>query len=322
MNNCHTAKRLRIFFEQTKHIYESHLLTFKGIEGYDVYNCSIPFTFKGKRYLFGRIERRKEWARSWVRLFEQTGIDEWTILSNSMIYQLEDPFISFIHHQWLLGGTHVRYIQSKHENYYSYFYKGTDLNNLYYFTTGPNYMKDIRLVALIDGNIGVFSRPRNAKIHKLYGSESIIGFTTIHSLDELVPEIIENAVPIIGLFEADEWGGCNQCYLLDTGLIGVIGHKCYKDFDDLGAEFPVYMNIAFVFDPRSHQLLDCHIIGTRNCYPSSPSKLTSLWDVTFSSGIVMRQDGKVDLYSGIGDCAEGRIVIDYPFEGFGNLNVL
>ena len=33
----------------------------------------------------------------------------------------------------------------------------------------------------------------------------------------------------------------------------------------------------------------------------------------FTSGIVMRQDGKVDLYSGIGDTEVGRIVIDYPF---------
>lgn len=33
----------------------------------------------------------------------------------------------------------------------------------------------------------------------------------------------------------------------------------------------------------------------------------------------MRSDGKVDLYSGIGDTQEGRTVIDYPFEGHGEL---
>ena len=37
------------------------------------------------------------------------------------------------------------------------------------------------------------------------------------------------------------------------------------------------------------------------------------------SGIVMRKDGKADLYSGIGDCQEGRIVIDYPFAGYGRI---
>ena len=50
--------------------------------------------------------------------------------------------------------------------YYGYFYRGTDISNLYYFTTGPYYMKDIRL----------------------------------------------------DLFGKDEWGGCNQAYLLDSGI--------------------------------------------------------------------------------------------------------
>ncbi len=33
----------------------------------------------------------------------------------------------------------------------------------------------------------------------------------------------------------------------------------------------------------------------------------------FTSGIVMRQDGKVDLYGRIGDTEAGRIVTDYLF---------
>ena len=33
----------------------------------------------------------------------------------------------------------------------------------------------------------------------------------------------------------------------------------------------------------------------------------------------MRDDGKVDLYGGMGDRAEGRITIDYPFEGYGKI---
>ena len=35
----------------------------------------------------------------------------------------------------------------------------------------------------------------------------------------------------------------------------------------------------------------------------------------FSSGIRLREDGRADLYSGIGDTAEGRIVIEDPFGG-------
>jgi len=66
-------------FAQTKTIYESAQLRFHGVAGYDVYNTSIPFEWHGTRYLFGRVERRAEWARSWVRLFENTGQDDWTL---------------------------------------------------------------------------------------------------------------------------------------------------------------------------------------------------------------------------------------------------
>ena len=39
----------------------------------------------------------------------------------------------------------------------------------------------------------------------------------------------------------------------------------------------------------------------------------------FPSGIAMRQDGRADLYSGLGDVLMGRVVIDDPFEGFGQI---
>jgi len=218
-----------------------------------------------------------------------------------------------------MGGTHVRYKQGAVDTFYGYFYKGTELNNLYYFTTGPEYMKDIRLVQLDDNQIGVFSRPRSEEIRKKYGSESIVGFTTINDVNELTAEVIENAPIIEGLFDKDEWGGCNQCYLLSSGHIGVIGHKCYNQPTEDGNEIKVYMNVSFVFDPKTHQLLDEKIIGTRSCYPEGPAKRPNLVDCAFTSGIVVRPDGKVDLYSGIGDTETGRITIDYPFEGYGEI---
>ena len=42
-------------FEETKKIYESVKLKFNGVDGYDVYNCSIPFTYKGERYIYGKM---------------------------------------------------------------------------------------------------------------------------------------------------------------------------------------------------------------------------------------------------------------------------
>jgi hypothetical protein len=265
------------------------------------------------------VERREEWARSWVRLFEKTGKDNWTLVPNSMIYQLEDPYISVIGDLLVLGGTHVRYKVGDVDTYYGYFYKGTDINDLYYFTTGPNYMKDIRLLKLIDGRVGVFSRPRNAEIHKQFGSQSQIGFAVINNLEELTGDVIEQALYISDLFSDDEWGGCNQAYQLDSGMIGVIGHICYNDPNTAGVIVQVYMNFAFVFDPVKHKVIDQKIIGTRTCYPDGPYKRPNISDTAFTSGIVMRLDGKADLYSGIGDVEEGRATIDYPFEGYGKI---
>jgi hypothetical protein len=310
----------RALFDASKKVYESTKVTFIGVEGFDVYNPSIPFNLHNKTYIFGRVERRNEWARSWVRLFEHTGNDTWTLVPHSMIYPLEDPYVSIIGNTLVLGGTHVRYKQSHIDTYYGYFYKGTDINNMYYFTTGPDYMKDIRLVEMPDQRIGVFSRPRNAETYKKYGCESMIGFTIINSLDDLTAEVVENAPYIPDLFAQDEWGGCNQAYCLSSGMIGVIGHKSYKHKNSQGQTVSTYLNLSFIFDPVAHKATDVKIIGTRPCYPDGPAKKRpDLVDCAFTSGIVMRDDGKVDLYSGIGDCEVGRIVIDYPFSGFGSI---
>lgn len=305
----------RLKFEETKKVYESVKLTFKGVEKHDVYNCSIPFKMNGKTYIYGRVEKREEWANSIVCLFENSGADEWTLIPNSRHYQLEDPYIAFIENELILGGTHVRKSKNIVETFFGYFYRSEDLANMTYFTTGPNYMKDIRIVKMAGAKIGVFSRPRSKEIKEKYGSESMIGFTEINSLDELDAEIIENAKIIPGLFDKDQWGGCNQAYFLNDGLIGVIGHKCYKEKDETGLEILTYLNISFIFDPLKHTVSEEKIIGTRNCYPDGPAKIPELIDCAFSSGIVSRIDGKVDLYSGISDTEQGRIAIDNPFEG-------
>lgn len=306
-------------FERTKRIYESATLTFHGVEGFDVYNISIPFQRDGKRYLFGRVERREEWARSWVRLFEETGPDDWTLVPGSMIYTLEDPYVSMIGNEIILGGTHVQYEAGRVKTYFGYFHRGTELDNLYYFTTGPVKMKDIRLVELADGRIGVFSRPRGLETLERYGSESMIGFTIIDKLEQLTAEVIEKAPYIGGIFGPGEWGGVNQAYLLDSGKIGIIGHNCYRDKDEAGGPVKVYLNTAYVFDPETRETFDLHVIGSRTCYPEGAAKTPHLVDCAFTSGIVMRDDGKVDLYSGIGDCQAGRIAIDYPFAGHGRI---
>lgn len=313
------TRQERSQFTETRWVGESVLLTFHGVDGYDVYNCSMPFEWKGKRYMFGRVERRTEWMRSWVRLFTETGLDEWSLVPDSMIYQLEDPYVSVIGGELIFGGTHVRVKGGKLDTFYGYFYRGNEVDDLYYFTTGPDYMKDIRLVELADGRIGVFSRPRGEEIKQQHGSESVVGFSIIASLDELTAEVIEHAPLIDDLFEAGEWGGCNQAYLLDSGKVGVIAHLSYLYTDEAGEQQSAYMNTSFVLDPETRSVENYKIIGTRDCYPAGPAKMPHLADCAFTSGIVMREDGKADLYSGLGDCKQGRLAIDYPFEGYGRI---
>lgn len=309
MNN----RQLKLEFEKNKRVYESTLLTFKGVDGWDVYNCSVPFTWEGKRYIFGRVERRDEWANSHVRLFEETGKDEWTVVADALHYPLEDPYISEVHGELTMGGTHVRKTSGEIDTYYGYFYRGNP-SEMLYFTTGPDYMKDIRLVDLENGKIGVFSRPRGETYKG--GAKSMIGYTTINSLDELTADVIENAPYIDGIFDEGEWGGVNQAILLKDGLIGCITHMCYEDTGEDGRYLQVYTNATFVFDPESFTIKDFKIIGTRSCYPEAPAKKPDLIDCTFTSGIEFREDGKVDLYAGVGDVYQGRITIDNPFEGY------
>ena len=311
-------QKRRFELEKDQRIYDSALLTFTGVDGYDVYNCSIPFDWRGGRYIYGRVEKRDEWARSRAMLFREAGPDVFALVEGSMIYQLEDPFVSVVGSELVLGGTHVRYECGKMTSYYDYFYKGTDLADMAYFTTGPDHMKDVRLIEL-PGGIGVFSRPRGTDIAKKYGSDSIVGFTVIEDLLELSPARIQNAEQVEGLFGPGEWGGCNQCYPLADGKIGVVGHKCYLDEDPSGQSLQVYCNTAFVVDPAAGRCVYDTILATRSCYPAAPAKKPNLTDCAFPSGLVMRPDGRADLYSGLGDVCEGRVTIDDPFAAFGGV---
>ncbi len=312
-----TVKEKKALFEQNKKIYDSALLTFEGAEGFDVYNCSLPFTgADGKKYIYGRVEDPTEWANSTVWLFEETGKDAYRYVPNSMKYQLEDPFLQRIHGKLILGGTHVRKSRGEVETYYCYFFRG-DESRMTYFTTGPDYMKDIRLVELADGKIGVFSRPRKGTYEG--GAMSQIGFTVIEKIEDLDAQVIADAPYLKGLLAEGEWGGVNQAYLLESGKIGIIGHMSYEDTDDRGNFLQVYVNTAFILDPATATVTDPVIIGTKSCYPTQVPKRPFLADCCFTTGIVPRADGLVDLYSGVGDADQGRITIDNPFAEEGKI---
>lgn len=296
-------------------VYESARLRFLGVDGFDVYNCSVPFTWHGETYLFGRVEPRDQWADSYSLLFRRREQDTYELVERSRQYQLEDPYI-FIHDgEMVLGGTHVVKSRGEIAEIVSYFYCGTDPFCLRYFTSGPSGMKDIRLVDLADGKIGLFTRPRSQEILKQYGSESMIGFAEMESLDELDSDAVNGAELIHGIFENGQWGGCNQAYLLDDGTVGVIGHLSNTVHRTEGVDQLSYRNMSFTFDPGTREASHLQVIAGRGDYPAGPAKMPNLEDCAFTTGITRRPDGKVNLYSGLGDCEEGRVVIDDPFAG-------
>ncbi|KAG5510776.1 hypothetical protein GH5_07001 [Leishmania sp. Ghana 2012 LV757] len=298
-------------FERTKVVQEATYITFKGLDTHDVYNCCVPFRVDGVYYMFGRVERRNEWVNSHVRLFRQTGHDEYTLVEHAMQWQLEDPFLVKIHGEMLFGGVRVTKDQGKVSHYACDFYRGT-IDDLHYFTSGPKNMKDIRLVGLADGKIGIFS-------HHKTSSTCITGFITINSLDELCSQVIDAAESIDHTLFGDAWGGVNQPYLLSTGKIGCISHHGYLDTDAKGEVLNVYCITSFVYEPSTNKCYDYKILGTKSCFPDYPPKSPKLMDCAFVSGIVMRDDGKCDLYSGVGDTREGRMVVEYPFDGHGTI---
>ncbi len=312
-----TVKQKKEKFEREKRIYENALLTFAGADGFDVYNCSLPFSgADGRRYIYGRVERPDEWANSAVWLFAETGKDTFERVSDSVTYQLEDPFLQRINGELVMGGTHVRKTRGEIDTYYGYFFRG-DETRMTYFTTGPDGMKDIRLLQLQDGSIGVFSRPNYGSFAD--GARSQIGFTVINSLDELDADVIGSAPYLKGLLGSGEWGGVNQAYRLESGKIGVIGHMSYDDLTPDGQPLSVYVNTAFLLDPAAGTVSEPRVIGTKSCYPKRTPKVPRLADCVFTSGILPREDGLVDLYSGVGDSAEGRITIDNPFASEGRI---
>ena len=75
-------KRKREFEASILDNLKGEILTFSGVEDFDVYNCSQPFKVDNDWYMFGRIERREEWMRSWVRLFTRTQKNYWELVKD------------------------------------------------------------------------------------------------------------------------------------------------------------------------------------------------------------------------------------------------
>lgn len=280
---------------------------FRGIDGFDVYNPTVPFKWNGETYMIGRVERRdSEHSKAVFFILNNDG--SFSPVESIKQYKLQDPYVSFIDDTIVFGGTEI-YTHPNDTNRLSWrakFYYGSDIANFQELIVGPDGMKDIRIVKLADGRIGVFSRPQGVKCGR-----GKIGFTIIDSLTNLTPEVIEQA-PLLEQFDEREWGGCNEATLLSNGKIGVLGHIAKFSENDVRHYYPM----TFCIDPITREYSDMKIIAERANLHPGPAKRDDLEDVLFSAGLVRHGNNKATLYTGVSDVEVQSIEVVDPFDEY------
>ncbi|NUK29870.1 DUF1861 family protein [Parageobacillus sp. VR-IP] len=291
-------------FENAPQPFNPEKLIFKGIGDRDVYNISAPFEDEGELVIAGRVEPRDS-EHSEVYFFVNRN-GEWIPREGAPVFQLQDPFFTKIGGELIFGGvqTFSNPTMESSLGWRTVFYRGKRIADLKEFAKGPDGMKDVRLIELKDGSIGVLTRPQGEK-----GGRGKIGFIRIPSLDDFTCEVMENAPLLEGQFIDEEWGGANEPHLLSNGLIGVLGHIAC--FDEEGHRH--YYPMVFVLNPDTMEFSDIELIATRSHFLEGVSKRPDLADVVFSGGLVRKGDGTADLYAGVGDAEAQKITIMDPF---------
>lgn len=300
--NVKTAEQLVKEFTSTPTNPEK--IIFSGLGNKDVYNITAPFEDEGELVIAGRVESRDSEHSSVYFFIERNG--KWIPKEDAPVLELQDPFFTRIAGGLVLGGVQIFPHPTLEDalGWRTVFYKGPSISSLREFAKGPDGMKDLRLVELRDGSIGVLTRPQGEK-----GGRGKIGFTRIPSLAELTIEVINNAPLLPDQFVDEEWGGANEPHLLANGLLGVLGH--IASFDGEGNRH--YYPVAFALDPETGQFSDLKLIATRSHFLPGPSKRPDLFDVVFSGGLVRNSDGTADVYAGISDAEAQKITIIDPF---------
>ena len=296
-------------------------LQFTGVENKDVYNSTTPFEYQGQQYIIARVESPDR-DTDYRSVFFTKSEGKWSPVKDIPSLNLQDPFISKINDQFIIGGVEV-YSQPLDEypdnlNYATSFFQGRDLNKLEKFFQGPERMKDLRIIRLANGKIGVFTRPGDIFTRSEDKIGGMIAYTEVDSLKDLKIENINKAEIIENLFNTTEWGGANALYLLENDQIGVIGHIARIN----SAGEKEYYALSLEFDPKQRQFSHKKIITTRDNFPEGKTKNIKYGDnrsadylkhIIFPGGIKIKNNNETYLYAGLSDSEEGKIRIDYPF---------
>jgi hypothetical protein len=278
---------------------------FEGVGERDVYNITSTFMDRGELIIAGRVEDRAT-EFSEIVFFRQEG-EVWMPHPDYSPYSMQDPFFTWIKGDLVMGGVRVIADPLHPENIVAWvteYYRGMDIASLELFLMGPYHMKDLRLIELASGEIGVITRPQGFK-----GGRGRIGFFKVKALEEINVKNIYLAPLFLDQFAEDEWGGANEAHLLRNGLVGVLGHiACY---DATGSRH--YQAMTFAFHPDTMEKTPMKIIARRSNFPEGPYKHLDLVDVIFSGGLVRKSGSLADLYVGASDVEAYMIEIVDPF---------
>jgi hypothetical protein len=127
--------------------------------GNRVYIILRPRLIMMEEVIVGRVEERDS-EFSQVFFFTQTN-KVWNPRVHTHNYNLQDPCISFIKGELIFGGVEVITAAenpSKITSWVTQFYCGPQIDSLRHFSSGPGTIKDIRLIELADGRIGICPR--------------------------------------------------------------------------------------------------------------------------------------------------------------------
>ena len=291
-------------FKQREEKPRGEKLKFSGVGDKDVYNITAPFKVDGITYILGRVESRDSETDTQSAFFVKDG-DAWVPDKNKPIFKMQDPFFTKIDDEIIVGGIEIFPVSNQENNNRRVckmvFYKGKNLNDLVKFAEGPKGVKGVRIKKLLNGKIGIFTRPGYISTRKEDVIGGKIGFTTINSLDGFNEENINKAKIIEGLFTEKEWGGANELCLLDNGKIGVLGHIARFDNE----KNKHYYAMVFSFNLKSKQISGQKIIVGAECFGKGEAKRKDLEDVVYSGGLEARYN-EVIWYGGIRDAEAGR----------------
>jgi hypothetical protein len=293
-------------FHQLERFKKVDKVEFSGVGGRDVYNITAPFIDEGLPVIVGRVEERHS-EFSQVFFFSCTN-DIWSPREHTHTYNLQDPFMTHVHGELIFGGVEVITAADNPNiivSWVTQFYRGINIDALCHFASGPGTMKDIRIIELQDGRVGLFTRPQGKK-----GGRGQIGFTIIPSLDDLNEATFLDAEILQNQFIPEEWGGANEVHLLKNGWVGVLGHiACY----DEQHKNKHYYSMAFGLNPITMERSPLKIIAVRGDFPEGPEKRPDLEDVIFSGGLIRKEHGRAELSVGVSDAEAYRIEIPDPF---------